>query len=186
MFFCWHRNIFCTISYLLRISLNSYHTLRNSINGQHLGTNLPNLKELSPRRHPQSRHCFADSCELEWTTVWRCMLDKPGSLVCHAHSIVHVWHACAANYFNEIFKNWKFRPSKYGNSACILVCESLDVNLFIYMFPGCIQWCISRVSTLKIHRTVWWMLFRCHKYVNWHTSQSVKTLVWDFQLCIFL
>ena len=45
-------------------------------------------------------HCFADSCELGWTTVWRCVLDKPSldatSMVCH------VW---TCSKFNEIFKN---------------------------------------------------------------------------------
>ena len=35
-------------------------------------------KTLSSKRYLQSKHYFADSCKLKRTTVWQCVLDKPG------------------------------------------------------------------------------------------------------------
>ena len=45
------------------------------------------------QEHLQSRHCFADSCELEQMMVWQCVLDRT-RLVCHTYSTLRVWRAC--------------------------------------------------------------------------------------------
>ena len=52
------------------------HSDCKSIDGQHpcMGLGCQIHKELSQRRYLQIRHCFADSCKLEQTTVWLCML----------------------------------------------------------------------------------------------------------------
>ena len=89
---------------------HTFHTLTATASMDNiLGLSCRIRKELSPKRYLQSRHCFADSCRFEHDDT---------RLVCHAHSILHVWCVCAANlqnYFNEIFKpcySQKLRPSK--------------------------------------------------------------------------
>ena len=73
-------------------------------------------KGRSIKRYFQSRHCFADSCELEWTIVWRCVVDRTW-LVCHTHTTLWAWrvrHACglgvnSQNSFNKILKSFYLR-----------------------------------------------------------------------------
>lgn len=79
------------------------------------------------KRYLQSSHCFADSCELKWTTVWLFMLDKPGMF---ATPIVH--YICGVfvpqirtNYFNDFFK--------------LTICKNLD-PLALYGLTIVVTW----------------------------------------------
>ena len=58
-------------------------------------------KSFSPKRYLQSSHCFADSWELEWMTVWQCASGLYGTpIVCCVCGVHMQWI-----YFNEIFKS---------------------------------------------------------------------------------
>ena len=80
-------------------------------------------KGRSIKRYFQSRHCFADSCELEWTIVWRCVVDRTW-LVCHTHTTLWAWrvrHACglgvnSQNSFNKILKKISICKSLYSRN----------------------------------------------------------------------
>ena len=74
---------------------------------------LPNLQELSPRRYLRSGHCFADSCKLEGTTVWRnsvCYINRPG--MPHPYSMLPM--------------QWAHAAISWNYSSKITVCENLD------------------------------------------------------------
>ena len=80
--------------------------------------NIPELswqicKELSPKRYLQSRHYFADSCELEQTTMW----DTWQSTMPIVNSVCGV---CVL----QIYKNISIKSSK------ISICKNLDLRKF--------------------------------------------------------
>ena len=92
----------------------STHILTTRVSMDNMGLTCQICKEHSPKRWFWSRHCFADSCKLKWTTVWLCVLDRT-RLVCHTHTtyITCMWFRQWI-YFNEIFENhylWILRPS---------------------------------------------------------------------------
>ena len=68
---------FCYVSMiceviLMKILPRELHVSRfdcKSVNGQHPSTVLPNSQGTLSKCYLQYRHCFADSCELEQTTV---------------------------------------------------------------------------------------------------------------------
>ena len=98
----------------------SFHALTaRALMDNILGLGCQMHKGWSIKRYFQSRHCFADSCELKWTIVWRCVVDRTW-LVCHAHTTLHAM--CAACTW---FRQW-IREIISTKSLQLAICENLD------------------------------------------------------------